>query len=190
MARSKEFDRDTVLKDAMKVFGDHGYEGTSTEVLMREMGISRQSMYDTFGDKRQLYLEALQNYIADRVAGQIRTLNSTSSPLKGIEAVLDVLALKAPGESGCMGISAICEFGRSDQEIAILLATADRTLAAALEQRVAEAKAAGEVAAEVETRTAAEFLKATIAGIKLAARGGAPVETLRNIGRLAVRSLK
>ena len=61
MARSKEFDRDTVLKDAMKVFGDHGYEGTSTEVLMREMGIGRQSMYDTFGDKRQLYLEALQH---------------------------------------------------------------------------------------------------------------------------------
>ena len=190
MPRPKEFDRETALREAIQVFCDGGFEGTSTDDLLRGMGISRQSMYDTFGDKRQLYLEAFQNYIADRVAGQIRTLNSTSSPLKGIEAVLDVLALKAPGESGCMGISAICEFGRSDQEIAILLATADRTLAAALEQRIAEAKAADEVAAEVETRTAAEFLKVTLAGIKLAARGGAPVETLRKIGRLAVRSLK
>jgi AcrR family transcriptional regulator len=38
---------------------DHGYEGTSTDTLLKAMGISRQSVYDTFGDKWQLYQEAL-----------------------------------------------------------------------------------------------------------------------------------
>ena len=70
MARTKEFERDTVLDDAIALFCDHGYEGTSTEQLLGKMRINRQSLYDTFGDKRQLYLEALQRYVDGNVASQ------------------------------------------------------------------------------------------------------------------------
>jgi AcrR family transcriptional regulator len=52
MARHKEFDRDLALGAAINVFSEHGYEGTSTDQLLTAMKISRQSMYDTFGDKR------------------------------------------------------------------------------------------------------------------------------------------
>jgi AcrR family transcriptional regulator len=192
MARPKEFERETALQEAIGVFCDHGYEGTSTEALLRAMGISRQSMYDTFGDKRRLYLAALQSYVADSVAHQIRTLNTTSSPLKGLEAALHALASKAAAEAapGCMGIGAICEFGRSDQEVAALSDTAGKTLLSALERRVAEGKAAGEIGAAVETRAAAQFLAATFTGIRVAARGGASHATLRNIAAMALRSLK
>jgi AcrR family transcriptional regulator len=75
MARPKEFERDTALDDAIAIFCDHGYEGTSTEVLLGKMGIGRQSLYDTFGDKRRLYLEALQRYAEGNVASQIAALN-------------------------------------------------------------------------------------------------------------------
>lgn len=51
MARQKEFDRDEVLHKAMEVFWTRGYEGASIEDLVKHMGINRQSMYDTFGDK-------------------------------------------------------------------------------------------------------------------------------------------
>jgi hypothetical protein len=47
MARPKEFERDTALDDAIAIFCDHGYEGTSTDALLGKMGISRQSLYDT-----------------------------------------------------------------------------------------------------------------------------------------------
>src|SRR5262249_58737838 len=110
----------------------------------------RQSMYDTFGDKRQLYLEALQHYVADRVAGQIRTLNTKASPIRGIEAVLQTFADEAAGErTGCMGIGAISEFGRSDEKVSLLLDTSGRTLQSALERRLHEAKAAGELGRDV-----------------------------------------
>ena len=46
----------------MNVFWRLGYEHTSLDVLMREMRIARQSLYDTFGDKRALYLKALRQY--------------------------------------------------------------------------------------------------------------------------------
>ena len=46
----------------MNVFWRFGYEHTSLDILMREMRIARQSLYDTFGDKRALYLKALRQY--------------------------------------------------------------------------------------------------------------------------------
>jgi hypothetical protein len=57
------------------------------------MNIGRQSMYDTFGDKRRLYLEALEKYQRDSIAENIRRLRSTASPLAGIEAfVIGIIA--------------------------------------------------------------------------------------------------
>jgi TetR/AcrR family transcriptional repressor of nem operon len=192
MARPKEFDRDSALQEAVNVFCNHGYEGTSTDDLLHAMRISRQSLYDTFGDKRQLYLEALQQYVANSVAEQIRALNSGTSALTGLEAALLAFGSKAvsPEALGCMGIGAICEFGVSDREVAALIATADKTFQSSLERRIREGKASGEISAEVDPRAAAQFIKATFAGIKIAARGGASAATLREIAQMAIRSLK
>jgi TetR/AcrR family transcriptional repressor of nem operon len=192
MARPKEFERDTALDDAIAIFCDHGFEGTSTDALLGKMRISRQSLYDTFGDKRRLYLEALQRYIADSVANQIATLNGPSSPLKGVQAVLLTMASTAAvaGASGCMGIGATCEFGQSDAEVSGLIGASGRRLSSALERRLAEAKAKGETSKDVDPRAAAQFIQATITGMKVAARGGATADTLRNIARMALRSLR
>ena len=62
MARQKEFDRDEALHKAMEVFWSRGYEAASVGELVRHMGINRQSLYDTFGDKHSLYLAALDRY--------------------------------------------------------------------------------------------------------------------------------
>jgi len=63
MARAKEFDREKVLERAMHVFWARGYEATSLPELLDAMQIGRQSMYDTFGDKRALFIAALDRYI-------------------------------------------------------------------------------------------------------------------------------
>src|ERR1700752_1271448 len=55
MARAKEFDRAAALDPAIAVFASHGFAGASTEMLLQAMRISRQSMYDTFGDKHALF---------------------------------------------------------------------------------------------------------------------------------------
>jgi TetR/AcrR family transcriptional repressor of nem operon len=57
MARSKEFDPARALDKAMRLFWRSGYENTSLEALLKEMGIAKQSLYDTFGDKTQPVLE-------------------------------------------------------------------------------------------------------------------------------------
>ena len=192
MARPKEFDRDVALKRAIEVFCDVGFEGASTDDLLRRMRISRQSLYDTFGDKRALYLEALRHYLAERVATQIRVLSAEASPLKGLEAALNTFVTGGPQgtSSGCMGIGAISEFGRSDPEIAALIDAADRPLISVIRRRIEEGKAKGEINAGVDPQAAAEFVTAAFVGIKLAARGGASRQTLRNIAQMSMRSLK
>ena len=191
MARPKEFDRELALKRAVQIFSDSGFEGTSTDDLLRAMGISRQSMYDTFGDKRAIYVEALRHYLGERVAAQIRILSSKVSPLKGLEEALNASAVAGAQEasSGCMGIGAICEFGRSDDEVVSLVSTTEKTLLSALQFRIDEGKARGEIGANVDTGAAAEFVLATFSAIKLAARGGASPRTLRNLARMAIRCL-
>src|SRR5215208_4537603 len=62
MARHKEFDREEALQRAMEVFWSRGYEAASVGDLVKHMGINRQSLYDTFGDKHTLYLAALDRY--------------------------------------------------------------------------------------------------------------------------------
>jgi hypothetical protein len=63
-------------------------------------------------------------------------------------------------------------------------------LLSALERRLAEAKTKGEIGKGVDPRAAAQFVKATITGMKVAARGGAAADTLRNIAHMALRSLR
>jgi TetR/AcrR family transcriptional repressor of nem operon len=192
MARPKEFDREVALRGAIEVFCDAGFEGASTDDLLRRMRISRQSLYDTFGDKRALYLEALRHYLGERVATQIRVLSAEASPLRGLEAAMNAFVTEGSQKkrSGCMGIGAICEFGRSDPEIAALIDAVDRPLMSAIRHRIEEGKSKGEIGAGVDAQAAAEFVIATFAGIKLAARSGASRQTLDNIARMSMRSLK
>src|ERR1700723_3674179 len=191
MPRPKEFDRDEALQAAIGVFCEKGYAAASTDELMRAMSISRQSMYDTFGDKRQLYLEAFRRYVADSINEQIGYLEKSSSPLAGIEKMLLAFAtrIERDGIVGCMGVNAICEFGRSDPEVASLGQTAGIRLTAALEQALRQAKSKKEIGKTVKESAAAQFLQATLSGMKVAAKAGADRQSLKSIARFALRSL-
>jgi len=73
MARTKEFDPDVALEIAVEVFWRLGYEHTSLDTLMREMRISKQSLYDTFGDKRSIYFRAMSHY-REKTNASLRSL--------------------------------------------------------------------------------------------------------------------
>ena len=64
MPRTKEFDETEVLDQALELFRTRGFKHTSFADLVDELGVSRQSLYDTYGDKHTLYHSALQRYLA------------------------------------------------------------------------------------------------------------------------------
>jgi len=189
MARQKLFDRDVALDGAISVFREKGFSGTSTEDLLAAMGISRQSMYDTFGDKRRLYLEALQRYNGASISQSIQALNKAASPVAGLEAMLTAFAKRASEPAHCLGVSSICEFGRADGEVSALNDASGQVLVAALEKAVTAGQAAGEIDRKLDARTAAKFLTSLLAGMKVSARAGASLADLRQIARFALQSL-
>jgi AcrR family transcriptional regulator len=160
--------------------------------VLQAMGISRQSMYDTFGDKRRLYLEALERYSGHSVTQILASLQSAASPLAGIEAALVDFASRPQSVAslGCLGVSSVCEFGVSDDEVSQVNQAASKRLASAFERVVAEGQQAGEIDAALKPRAAVQFILAMLTGMKVAARGGASIATLREMARVALRSLR
>ncbi len=192
MARHKEFDQDKVLDAAIGVFSQHGYEGSSTDTLLTAMKISRQSMYDTFGDKRSLYLQALKRYNTDSVLRIIADMKDSKQPLDALEGALFAFASRPPSEAsrGCLGVSAICEFGRTDTDVSILTDSAAAVLGKAILALLKDGQSKGQLSAEIDPEAATQFLGATLSGMKVSARNGASPETLRAIASLAIRSLR
>src|SRR5260221_2346209 len=88
MARPKEFDQERALHRAISIFSQKGFAATSTDDLMRAMDLGRQSMYDTFGDKRALFLNALEVYVTETVRYINVELRTPKSPLACIRKAL------------------------------------------------------------------------------------------------------
>jgi AcrR family transcriptional regulator len=191
MARPKSFDLDTALQRAITLFREKGYAGASTEDLLGAMGIGRQSMYDTFGDKRGLFLAALERYIADSVGEFIRDLEAGRTPLTGLDAALKAFARRAgtSGE-GCMGVTAAFEFGRTDPEVAALSDASGRAQLMAIERQLRSAITAGEVSPNLDIKSAAAFVATCLTGIRVAARGGADVKALQKTADFVLLSLR
>jgi TetR/AcrR family transcriptional repressor of nem operon len=192
MARPREFDRDAAVERAMSVFWRKGYAATSTDDLLRAMNIGRQSMYDTFGDKHRLYLEALEKYQREGVAENIRRLRSTASPLAGIEAfVIGIIASdKSARERGCMGVGSICEFGNTDTDLVTLRARSGGAQHRALIERLRHAQAANEIGANVDLERAARFVETMMFGLQVSAKAGASLQSLRDTAAFAIASLR
>ncbi|MGY2168215.1 TetR/AcrR family transcriptional regulator [Pseudomonas gingeri] len=192
MARTRAFNREQALQQAIRVFCDKGFSAASTDELMQAMQLGRQSMYNTFGDKRALYMHAMRQYIADSVSDLILKLGKGASPLAGLESALlaFVSRVQSEGTAGCMGVNAVCEFGVEDAEINQLRESAAQTLMAAFERALHEAREAGEIDREIDIPAAARYLMSSLGGLKISAKAGAPVQVLQETARFALRSLR
>jgi len=191
MARPREFDRDTALKRAIEVFSAHGFEGTSTPMLLEAMKIGRQSLYDTFGDKRSLYLESLSRYSEETTSGTISRLFSESSVAEGLRRSLYGFIDEAMADPAraCLGVHSVAEFGTSSAEVNAINAAMGGKTQRAVEARLREGRERGEIAPWVDPSTGGGFFMATLVGLKIAARGGAGADELRRIADLALRAL-
>lgn len=188
MPRPKTFDIDTAIDGAIGVFREHGYEGTSAQMLVDAMGIGRQSLYDTFGDKWGLYKEALRRYATAEKQAHRAALKSGRRAIDGIRAMIERVVSEAA--TPCLGVSSVAEFGCSQSELTEINLSADQDLRIAMIEQVQAAQAQGDVAGPLDPDAIATFLIASFAGIRIAARGGARPQQLRDLGEMALRALR
>jgi AcrR family transcriptional regulator len=190
MARPKEFDQEKALRRAIHLFSQQGFAATSTDELMRVMGVGRQSMYDTFGDKRELFLKALEMYVTERVHSINVELEKPVPALSAVQNALTTFAERNDLSSaeGCMGLNAISEFGQRDPDVTQIVRKAARSQRQVLMRVLTRAKKQGELSRDADLDTMADFFESTLAGIRMAAKAGKSRQALRNIATFAGRA--
>jgi TetR/AcrR family transcriptional repressor of nem operon len=192
MARTKEFDFDEALSAAIGVFRTHGYDATTTDDLRLAMGIGRQSLYDTFGGKKQLFLEALRRYNGERTNAFERLADAAPTALDGIAEILVATAREDAQERRlrCLGVDAACTFSSNDVDVATIVKESTATLDRVLKRSLERARSDGALRPSVRVDDAVLLVRCALAGLRVAARGGAPPAELRRIARTLVDGLR
>ncbi len=191
MARTKEFDPEKSLNAAVEVFWQMGYERTSLDELMGKMGIARQSLYDTYGDKRALYLKALERYRDNRQAA-LREAFAGERPVKKAVARLfeDLIdESRKQHERGCLLLNANVEMAGHDADVAALVRADEKAVVDLLERALRRAKKRGELRGNKDPEALARFLLATLYGMRATARLDHDRKALKKIAGVALAAL-
>ena len=190
MARPLSFDPDRALDAAMHTFWQHGYAGASIQDLTEATGLSRSSLYNTWGDKLGLYIAALDRYRRRDGAAAFLPLLRAGDPLGRIRAVFDALVEDAAGEPGrgCFMVGATAERAPSCDATRLRARDALSALASSFEAAVREAQEVGEVPDERDPVDLGHGLAVAVYGLRTLARARVPRETMERAasGALAV----
>jgi TetR/AcrR family transcriptional regulator, transcriptional repressor for nem operon len=175
----------------MHVFWRFGYEHTSLDMLMREMGVARQSLYDTFGDKRALYLKALRQY-RDNEHLRLRRLFASGRTVKdSFAALLFSISSesRAEHERGCLLLSANMERDAKDKVVADFLRGNQLKIEAIFTDALQRGQASGELSAKQDPAALARFFVATIQGMRAMAKLNSNREALEQVAKLALSNI-
>ncbi|MEL7252341.1 MAG: helix-turn-helix domain-containing protein [Bacteroidota bacterium] len=120
MPRTKQFDEQVVLERAVELFWKQGYHSTSMQNLVDHLGINRASMYTTFGDKKQLFLRAIQHYRKVNAQGMASLLKDEPDVRIGLRRILELAVTEATADAdrkGCFVVNTTTELIPNDPEV-------------------------------------------------------------------------
>ncbi|WP_068621345.1 TetR/AcrR family transcriptional regulator [Paenibacillus tuaregi] len=191
MARSKEFEESAVLDKAMKLFWEQGYESTSMNDLVEHMGIHRRSLYDTFTDKRTLYLKAMDRF-EDRTDAKLAAgVKQSKTAKEALQFVFDYMSHgEEGGPSGCMFVNSAVELACRDKDIDARAVNAFEKVEQLLVKIVSWGQQNGEFNERYEAQELAEYLHNALTGLRVMARTSVPKEKLERISALTMRILE
>ena len=192
MARHKEFDRDEVLHKAMEVFWSRGYEAASIQDLVKHMGINRQSLYDTFGDKHSLYLQTLDCYREVEGRRMFELLGQPGSVKKTLRLLFEGVierALCDRQRRGCFMGNAASELAGRCKETAARTGSNMTTTEEAFYRALLRGKKEGELKHVRDLRAVARFLCSSLQGLALMAKATRDRKTLEDIVKVTLSVL-
>ena len=190
MGRPRAFDMDQALDQALHVFWEKGYEGTSIADLTEAMGINPPSLYAAFGNKETLFKKALDRYEARRDE-IFEEAFAAPTAREAIERLLESAAERLSGKdgpSGCLMVQAAlcgseeCDSVRKD------LATRRAQSEILIRKRLERGKKEGDLPKDADLVSLARYLATVTQGMAVQAAGGASRKELRAIANTALRA--
>jgi TetR/AcrR family transcriptional regulator, transcriptional repressor for nem operon len=192
LARPREFDREEVLEQAMQVFWSKGFVATSMRDLTRAMGLSKSSLYDTFGSKHDLFLESI-DYYRDNITVQVKSVAELEKPAS--QVIMAVLSravdriLQPNGRRGCFLNNCAVEVGPTDPDAAARCRAGLAMMEETFLRLVFRAQKEGDISPERNPQSLARYLTSTVNGIMVIGKANPDREVLEDIARVAVKNL-
>ena len=193
MGRKKKYDRDTLVEKSMELFRDHGFAGTSTQMLVEGLGVNRFSLYAEFGNKQALFDTALERYneqVVERNFGPLET------PTAGVEEIRALLEFYASASNvpawgrGCLLCNTAVEFGPEDPSGAEFVQRYFKRLSSAYYKALNNAHSKGLLRNSVALKEEADFFTASTLGLFVLLRAKAPPAVIENAARMAIEHLE
>lgn len=188
--RPRGFDPQAVLDRVIPVFWARGYEGASMEELTAASGLARPSLYAAFGDKRGLFLAALDRYAATIGRGPVERLAGAGTPDAGIRAFLDATVELVAGDRGrphgCLLACAAADAAECDAGVRERLAGATAATEAAITEQIAGWRVRGACLARHDRGKLGSLLVTLMQGMAVRARAGASRADLEEVSAAAL----
>ena len=148
----------------MDAFWGKGYEATSMADLCCCTGLHKGSLYQAFGDKHTLFMNALRHYADSEFRETTSVLRESNTPLENLRALATKVCEDASGEKGCMMLNSMVELAPHDPAVKTALQGFGRQRMQATTEMIARAQASGELVVKTEPERLARQLMMTIAG--------------------------
>ena len=185
VGRPREFDEEAALEAAMEAFWAKGFEATSMADLCDCTGLHKGSLYQAFGDKHTLFMNALAHYADSEFHATTAVLSESASPLENLRAVVNKICEDAAGEKGCMMINSMVELAPHDPAVKTALLGFGRQRMQAVTEMIANAQGSGELSVKTEPQKLARQLMMTMAGGAAMVKGlltpDAYIETMKEL---------
>lgn len=168
MARTREFNKEDVLDRAIQIFSIQGYEATSIRDLIEAMGVSSSSLYEVFGDKRGIFLAALERFCEFERARIFQIAREAVTPQRFIEQLFASLEdMIAPDNRTyrSLAFNTMVEFGTHDTQITRLLLDHYFGIADNIAQILTEAQAKGTISTQANPHDLAYTILSTLQGL-------------------------
>jgi len=167
--RPRKFDQDDVLVAAGRVFWQKGYHAASIDDLCEATGVLRGSLYAAFGDKKGLLLAALKHYgesRVERLAESLRCPQASRETFRQAlryytQAVTDVTG------RGCLITNTAMEMIPQDAEVAAVVESIFRRMAALLAAEYGRARRAGIFTRDLDEVTVGHYLLTATQGMRV-----------------------
>jgi TetR/AcrR family transcriptional repressor of nem operon len=165
MARNVEFNEEEAIQKAMEVFWAKGYSGTSLRDLTDAMKINSSSLYNTIGDKQELFVRCVRHYTDLRKKDLQQRLENASSPLTILLKYIDDAVTVIINETNsCMAVKTAFEVGNNDQRVKDILKEDSDYAYQFLYTLIAKAMEQGEIANEEDPELLADYFISTWTG--------------------------
>src|SRR5271170_4086344 len=192
MARPREFDEATTIEAAIECFWRRGYQATSVRDLVDKMGISAPSLYNAFGDKRALFVRALDQYLERSTRARIKRLEDSLPPKQAIRRFIEEIIERSVNDRekrGCFLINSALEVAPHDRELGALIADRLAEIEAFFHRSIKAAQAEGVVPRDRAAKDVARLLLGVLLGIRVLARSKPERALLEGVARPALALL-